>query len=208
MRVESANDGQEGGVLASAITLFASLGVDGVELAEIARAADVSVQSLEREFGSKEELFRSAVGEAARGHVARACSELPPGSPVEQLRNFCGRSWAVLNMPTHAALERLWVTGVPSYAEMARFYAEDVYGTLHGKLVEIIQRGIAEGQFRPVAPRAAARVILASLVKQASWCTRVEAFRPTVADECNRVVADTLSLLLGGLQPPGQDAAA
>lgn len=201
-----ANGDRRAGILATAITVFASRGVEGARLSEIARQADVTLPSLEREFGTKENLFRCAVREVALGHVARACRELPPGPAVEQLRNFCGRGWEILHTPTHAALNRLWVTEVPRHPELARFYAEEVYGTVLGMLAGIIERGVAEGVFRPVAPRTAARVIMAALVKQAFWCNHAETFGPALGGGCNRVVADTLSILLGGLQPSRPDS--
>jgi AcrR family transcriptional regulator len=193
-------------LLASAITIFASRGVKAASLSDIARQTRVSVPTLERAVGSKEQLFRSAVREVARIHVTRACRELPPGPAVEQLRNFCGRSWEILHTPTYAALYRLWVTEIPRYPDLARFYADEVYGPVHDLLVGIIERGIAEGQFRPVVPGTAARVIMAALAKQAFWCNHGEAFGPALGSGCNRVVAETLSILLGGLQPPRQDS--
>lgn len=192
-------------VLVSAIMIFAEHGVESARLSDIARSAGISLTSLEREFGSKDDLFRSAVREVARGQVARACSELPAGPAVDQLRNFCGRTWEILHTPTYAALNRLWVSEVPRYPDLARFYAEEVYGTIHRMLVTIIERGIAQGQFRPVPPPAAARLIIAALVKQAFWCNHADAFGPALGSGCNRVVADTLSILLGGLQPSRQD---
>jgi AcrR family transcriptional regulator len=198
--------GEMEGVLTSAIAVFATRGVEAATLSEIARDAEVSLASLEREFSSKEDLFRSAVREVARDYVARACSALPPGPPAEQLRNFCGRSWEILHTPTFAALDRLWTTDVPRFPDLARFYAEDVYGAVHGTLVEIIERGIAEGDFRPVSARAAARLILAALVRQAFWCNHADVFGPAVGGGCNRVVAETLSILLGGLQPSRPDS--
>jgi hypothetical protein len=146
------------------------------------------------------------LSELARAQVARTCRELPAGSAVEQLWNFCGRSWDILHTPTQAALYRLWVAEAPSDHELARFFAEEVYRPLHGALVEIIHRGIDDGQFRAVSPRATARVILAALIEQAFWCNHAEAFRSAVGDGCNRVIAETLSVLLGGLLPPAQDS--
>jgi AcrR family transcriptional regulator len=187
-------------VFAAAIAIFAARGVEGATLAEIARDAEVSLPSLEREYGSKDALFRSAVREVARDQVARACGGLPPGPAIEQLRNFCGRGWEIMHTPTYAALDRLWVTEVPRYPDLARFYAEEIYGGVHGTMVGIIERGIAQGEFRAVAPRTAARVIIAALARQAFWCNHAEAFGPAVGGGCNRVVAETLSILLGGLQ--------
>lgn len=143
---------------------------------------------------------REAVVFVARGQVARACRELPPGSAVEQLRNFCGRTWEILHTPTQAALYRRWVTQAPRDTELARFYSEEVYRPIHSMMVEIIVRGVATRQFRAVAPQAAARVILAALIEQAFWCNHAEAFGPAVGGGCNRVTAETLSVLLGGLQ--------
>jgi hypothetical protein len=141
------------------------------------------------------------ISDVARAQVARACRELPPGSAIEQLRNFCGRIWDILHTPTQAALYRLWVSEAPRDPELARFFAEEVYRPLHGALVEIIHRGIVAGQFRPVSPRAAARVILAALMEQAFWCNHADAYGPAVGGGCNRVIAETLSVLLGGMLP-------
>ncbi len=141
------------------------------------------------------------ISDVARAQVARACRELPPGSAIEHLWNFCGRSWDILHTPTQAALYRLCVSQAPRHPELARFFAEEVYRPLHGALVEIIHRGIVAGQFRAVSPRAAARVILAALMEQAFWCNHADAYGPAVGGGCNRVIAETLSVLLGGMLP-------
>ncbi len=185
-------------VLTAAVAVFAARGLEAGALAEIARDAEVSVGWLEQEFGGTEALARRAVREVARAHVAGACSGLPPGPAIEQLRNFCGRNWEVLHTPTFAALDRLWVAEAARFPDLARIYAEEVHRPLHATLVAIIERGIAEGQFRPVAPAPAARVVLAALLKQAFWCNHSDGFGPAVGG-CKRVVAETLSLLLGGL---------
>jgi hypothetical protein len=133
--------------------------------------------------------------------IAKACSALPPGSAVEQLRNFCGRTWELLHTPDYAALERHWLTEVPQRADLARFYAEHVYGAIHAMLVRILEQGTAAGEFRPADARAAARMILSALVTQAFWCNHSDAFGPAVSSNCHRAVADTLALILTGLQP-------
>lgn len=187
-------------VLTSAITIFASRGVEADHLSDIARHAEISPPTLERDFGNKERLLRSAVREVAREDVARACRELPPGPALEQLRNFCGRGWEILHTPGYADLYRLWVTEIPRFPDLARFYADEVYAPVHDLLTGIIERGINQGQFRTVIPGIAARVIMAALAKQAFWCNHGESFGPALGSGCNRVVTETLSILLGGLQ--------
>jgi TetR/AcrR family transcriptional regulator len=203
--LKTPRDGLEADVFAAAIRIFAERGVDRAELSDIARAADTTLPVLERRYGSKENLFRSAVCEVTRGHVLRASTELPPGPAVERLRNFCGRSWEIFNTPTYVALEKLWATEIASDPDLARFYVEEVHGKVHGTLVAIIERGIADGDFRDVAAHDAARVILAALVTQSVWCAHSDAFGPVMADGCNRVVADTLSITLRGLQSPERE---
>ncbi|HXW96315.1 MAG TPA: TetR-like C-terminal domain-containing protein [Gemmatimonadales bacterium] len=142
---------------------------------------------------------------AARAEVARACRELPPGSAVGQLRDFCGRIWEILHTPTQAALYRLWVTEAPRDIKLARFYSEEVYKPIHGLMVEIIVRGIASGEFRAIPPDVAARVILAALIEQAFWCNHAETLGPGGRGGCNRVITETLTVVLGGLQPSSHD---
>jgi AcrR family transcriptional regulator len=197
---------ERGEVLQSAIAVFAEHGVEATELADIARVAGAAPATLEQEFGSKESLFRTAVRDVARDLVTRACHPLPEGTAVEQLQNFCGRGWEIMHTPTYAALHRLWVGEVPRYPDLAQFYAAEVFGRIHEVLVGILRRGIVTGEFRPVVPHTAARLIMAALGKQAFWCNHAEAFGPSVGGGCNRIVADTLSILLGGLQPGRSDS--
>jgi hypothetical protein len=154
----------------------------------------------QREGQDEDEMARTAVADLA-AQIEKACTALPPGLAVERLRNFCGRTWELLHTPAYAELEQQWLTEVPHRADVARFYAEHVYGTIHATLTGILERGIVAGELRPADARAAARVILSALVTQAFWCNHSAAFGPGVASNCHRAVADTLSLALGGLLP-------
>jgi AcrR family transcriptional regulator len=186
-------------ILAAAVAVFADRGVEAARLSDIAREAHLSVAELRRRFGGKEELFRAAVRSVALHHVARACRELPEGSAVDQLRNFCGRGWDLLRTPTFARLYRLSVAEIPRCPDLARFYAEEVYGPVHRALAEIIDRGITAGELRPVSSVAGARLIAAAIVKQAFWCNHADAFGPALGGGCHRAVPDTLSIILGGM---------
>jgi AcrR family transcriptional regulator len=193
-------------LFATAVTEFAARGIGDARLEVIARGAGVGVPEVLREFGDKDGLLRGAVRAVAAEHVARTCAPLPPGSAVEQLRNFCGRCWDVLHTPAHAALHRLWVTDLVRYPDLARFYGDEVYAAIHRMLSGTIERGIAEGVFRPVPPAAAARVIMAAMGQQAFWCSHADAFGPGLREDCHRAVADTLNVMLGGLRAPAPDS--
>lgn len=143
----------------------------------------------------------AAVRDIARTHVARLCSTLPHGPAVAQLQNICGRGWELLRTPTFALMYRLAVTEASRFPELARVYADEIFGPLVDLLARTIERGMAEGTLRPVSPHGAARLIVATLLQQAFWCNHAEAFGPSLGADCHRVVADTLSMVLGGLTP-------
>jgi hypothetical protein len=134
----------------------------------------------------------------ARTHVALMCGTLPAGSAVEQLQNFCGRGWELLRTPTFTRIYRRTVADGAQSPVLARVYAEELYVPVLQMLTRVVEHGIAEGAFRPVCSHTAARVIVSSLVQQAFWCDNAEGFGP-LAGGCNRVVPETLSILLGGL---------
>lgn len=143
----------------------------------------------------------ATVREIARDHVARLCSTLPPGPPLTQLQNVCGRSWELLRTPTFALMYRLAVTGVARFPDRARFYADEVLGPLVQVLARTIERGMSEGTLRATSSGDAARLLAAALLQQAFWCNHVETFGPSLGGDCRRVVPETLSLVLGGLKP-------
>lgn len=143
----------------------------------------------------------ATVRDIARTHVARLCSTLPPGPAVAQLQNICGRGWELLRTPTFAVMYRLAVTEASRFPDLARAYADEVFEPLVQVLARTVERGIAEGTLRQVSPHGAARLIVATLLQQAFWCNHVEAFGTSLGGDCHRVVADTLSMVLGGLTP-------
>lgn len=136
---------------------------------------------------------------AIAAEIRRACQELPPGTAVEQLRNFCGRGWEMLHTPEFARMYRAMVNEMPASSEAGRFYAHEVCAPILSVLTVIIGRGIARSEFRLESPHFAARMILAALIQQAFWCNHAEGVGPELGCGCNRIVTDTLSIVLGGM---------
>lgn len=130
--------------------------------------------------------------------IERACRELPPGSATEQLRNFCGRGWEMLHTPEFARTYRLLVAEMPASQEASQFFAQRIGGPLLDVLSGIISRGLIRSELKVEQPHVAARVILAALIQQAYWCNHDE-LSSTMGCGCNRIVTDTLSLVLGGM---------
>jgi hypothetical protein len=136
---------------------------------------------------------------AVAAEIRRACQELPPGTAVEQLRNFCGRGWEMLHTPEFDRMYRAMVNEIAGSSEAGRFYAHEVCAPILSALTGIIGRGIASSEFRLQNPHFAARMILAALIQQAFWCNHAEVVGPELGCGCNRIVTDTLSIVLGGM---------
>lgn len=145
-----------------------------------------------------DEVWKGEIAKA-RTHVALLCAALPPGPAVAQLQNFCGRGWDLLRTPTFARLYRRMVVAGPRFPELSRIFVEEVYEPAYQMLVRLIEQGMREGAFGRICAHTAARLLMSSFLQQAFWCDHADAFGPSLAGGCNRVVPETLALVLGGL---------
>lgn len=157
-----------------------------------------------------EDMLRAVIQQAIVVPMARAAAELPSGTAAEQLRNYAGRAWEIIHTPVFAGIYRIVVAEVPEYPGLARFFAAHVSGPIQAQLELIIAQGIARGEFRPVTASAAAGTLRGALVAQAFWCNHAEVWGQPPGSAASRVVPETLSLLLDGLnrtssRPPSTD---
>lgn len=154
---------------------------------------------LNTRFLTTEEMLRAIMHQAIVEPMSRAAAELPSGSATEQLRNYAGRAWEIINTPVFAGIYRIVVAEVPEYPELARFFGDEVSGPIRVQLELIISRGIAQGEFRQVTPSAAARALTGSLLTQAFWCNHAHVWSHAAGVAPSRVVPETLGLMLEGL---------
>ena len=154
---------------------------------------------LNTRFLTTEEMLRAIMHQAIVEPMSRAAAELPSGTATEQLRNYAGRAWEIINTPVFAGIYRIVVAEVPEYPALAGFFSAEVSNPIQLQLERIITRGIARGEFRPVTPAAAARVITGSFLTQALWCNHPDVWGPSSGPGAHRVVPETLGLMLEGL---------
>jgi hypothetical protein len=123
--------------------------------------------------------------------LAQARRELPPGSVVERLRNYCGRVWDVLCTPAFAEACR------QSLAQHADQEGGD--GVIEACLADVhrlLVEGMRAGELRPVPCGPLARLLVSSLLARAFWCACPDRIDARIAGTCTRVVAETLDVLL------------
>ena len=186
-------------VLDSALVAFDLDGIDAVPLVNLAIMAGVSVPDFTRRFTTSDAVFEAIVSHEIIEPMARAAAELPDGSAADQLRNYCGRAWEIINTQRFARIYRLLVTEVAQKPAIAKFFAEQIGVPIRRQLESIIAHGIARGEFRPVPAASAARAIAGSLVTQAFWCNHMDLWGPALCGVPSRVVPETIGLVLEGL---------
>ena len=193
-------------MLCSALVAFHRAGIDAMTLTELAGFAGIPEAEFTARFATRDEVFRAIVIREVVEPMARACAELPPGAAPDQLRNYCGRIWEIMNSRRFAMIYRLLVTDVHGKPWLARLFAEEIAGSVCRQLETIVASGVAGGEFRAVSPASAARAIAGSLVTQAYWCNHLESWGPALCGVPSRVVPETVGLILGGLHRDGSAA--
>jgi AcrR family transcriptional regulator len=186
-------------MLGKALVAFDTDGIDAVSLTDLAGMAEVSVSDFVRWFASSDEVLQTIVTNEIIEPMTRASAELPGGSASDQLRNYCGRAWEIINTQRFARIYRLMVTGVAQKPALAKFFAEQIGMPIRRQLEAIITKGIAKGEFRSVPAASAARAIAGSLVTQAFWCNHGDLWGSALCGVPSRVVPETVGLMLQGL---------
>ena len=152
-------------LMATARQMFAERPVEDVTVEEIGQHAGVAVGSIYNNFGSKEGLYAAVVARALdvdRDYMDRAYT--PDRNPVEQLQ---AASEEYLRFALdHPQFFRMLAFPpkpgpYPAAAETAALLARRV-DEQNARMVDAIQRGIADGSIRPVDPRATATILWAS----------------------------------------------
>ena len=152
-------------LMATARQMFAERPVEDVTVEEIGQHAGVAVGSIYNNFGSKEGLYAAVVARALdvdRDYMDRAYT--PDRNPVDQLQAASEeylrfaldhpQFFRMLAFPTKPG-------PYPAAAETAALLARRV-DEQNARMVDAIQRGIADGSIRPVDPRATATILWAS----------------------------------------------
>ena len=152
-------------LMATARQMFAERPVEDVTVEEIGQHAGVAVGSIYNNFGSKEGLYAAVVARALdvdRDYMDRAYT--PDRNPVEQLQAAAEEylRFALDHPQFFRMLAFPPKPGpYPAAAETAALLARRV-DEQNARMVDAIQRGIADGSIRPVDPRATATILWAS----------------------------------------------
>ena len=151
-------------ILAAAVEALAAGGIDEVKVARVAARAGVSTASVHYHFATHEGLLAEAFEEsfAVAGDV-RTTTKYGAGSARERLRRKVEES-----LPLDARRRREWELWVELWLRAVREpelrgTSAKVYRQLHRALRELLDEGVADGEFALADSAAAAERILAAI---------------------------------------------
>jgi len=190
-------------ILNAALEVFGERGLAAARLEDIARHAGLSKGTIYLYFPNKEELFREMVRQVIVTQIEASEREVgtTTGSATDALTQFMHRYWAFIRSEQFAPLFRRIHAEIRNFPDLATFYSDEVISRGHRLVASLIQRGIDAGEFRPVDPSVAARMLMAPLVMHGVWCGHRECFSPVAKTSDTQVLDEIIDFYLNAIQP-------
>jgi AcrR family transcriptional regulator len=187
-------------ILDAAFRVFGEHGFARTKLEDVAHAAGVSKGTLYLYFDSKETLFREMVRAKVVPLVEQgeARVQAHQGPYRDLLVSLVTTMFETMVHHGLGRISRLVTSELGAFPELARFYYEEVVLRAQRLLEQVLERGVASGEFRSVPHRYAARGIPA-LVHHAlqTQCT-FQQFDPRALTEAE-VLEGIVDLYLHGV---------
>ena len=141
-----------GELLDAALDLFVEKGFAATRAEEVAARAGVSKGTLYLYYPSKEELLKEVIRHNVVNQIAEGVEIVRAfeGSSSELLAHMMRLWWARVGETRASGILKLMMSEVRNFPEIAQFYIDEVTMPCDRMLGEIVERGIARGEFRPV----------------------------------------------------------
>ncbi|HKO15378.1 MAG TPA: TetR/AcrR family transcriptional regulator [Gemmatimonadaceae bacterium] len=200
-------------IIEAALEVFGERGLSGARLEDIAKRAGLSKGTIYLYFPNKEELFREVVRLTVIAQIERAEHDLATAggmTATQTLEQFVRGYWSFLRMPRFTALFRLIHAELGNFPDLARFYAREVIDRTFRLLGGILERGMANGEFRRMDPIVGARMLGPMLLVHSLWCSHRDVFQATAHKSDDQIVDEVLNFYLQAIrmQPAGVSAPA
>ncbi|MCH7344076.1 TetR/AcrR family transcriptional regulator [Pelomonas sp. CA6] len=200
-------------LLDAALALFVEKGFAATRSEEVAARAGVSKGTLYLYYPSKEELFKAVVRESLAAKIAEGAEELArhQGPMAELLVWVMHEWWQRMGCTPVGGIMKIMVSEARNFPELTRFYVDEVILPFCALLAEVLQRGVARGEFRPVDVESTVHVLIGPVLHlvmhqhSIGACGLGHGPKP----DPDLVLATQMELMLRGLlRDPGQMPAA
>lgn len=158
-------------LLAAALDHFVEHGFAATKLDDVAAQAGVSKGTLYLYFASKEELFKAVIRQGIFPVLDEGEALLAQykGDSSTLLQGMLLRWWKLIGATSLGGVPKLMISEAGNFPEVAKYYYEHVIVRGRNLLRQVLQRGIAAGEFRAVDVEAAIDVSFAPLLMLTVW---------------------------------------
>jgi len=187
-------------ILDAALAVFSESGFARAKIEDVGRLAGVSKGTVYCYFDSKESLFREMVRAKVVASLAEAESFVRTyeGSARALLAELIRRMYRRVRREEMMQLARVVQGELPHFPELARFYFDEVILRARRLVAQVLERGVASGEFRPGADGFAARGLSSLLVHTAQVQCYFQRFDPQALTE-EQAVEGLVDLYLHGV---------
>lgn len=162
-------------ILDAAIEVFGDHGLADARLEDIAKLAGVSKGTIYLYFPNKEALFKEMIRQTVVDQIERTERDLCNDrgmSATEQVRIFMRWWWDLMRRSDYQRIYRLVIGELQRFPELVEFFWDEVIVRRQLLLDRLIQRGVDTGEFRPVDPTTAGRIVTSMFSAHSLWsCT-------------------------------------
>lgn len=170
-RWERRKDARPQELLAAALEQFVERGYAATRLEDVAKRAGVSKGTLYLYFANKEELFKAVVRANIVATIGEAEQDAASydGPSGELLSALLMRWWTEIWATPLGGITKLMLAEGNNFPELAQFYNEEVVARGSLLITQVLSRGIARGEFRPLDPVVMTRVLIAPILMLMMW---------------------------------------
>jgi len=164
-------EARPGEILRAALEIFAERGFAAARIDDVAARAGVSKGTVYLYFDSKEALFKAVVTETIGSEIDRAEMLMAAysGKYAVLFDQLLGMISTVINRNEIAAIPKIVIAEAGNFPDLAKFYLNNVVKRALAIFSQIIEGGIATGEFRAVDVKQAARVLVAPMLFALLW---------------------------------------
>jgi AcrR family transcriptional regulator len=153
-------------IVSAALEEFVERGFAATRLDDVARRAGVTKGTIYLYFDGKEALFKAMIRQMLVPHIALGEQLLAEhqGGAADLLRAMLHKWWELIGQTKAAGIPKLVIAEAGNFPELARVYHAEVVMRGSRLVAQVIERGIAAGEFRPIDVPSAVRLAWAPLI--------------------------------------------
>jgi AcrR family transcriptional regulator len=193
-------------LIAAALALFVEKGFASTKSEEVAQRAGVSKGTLYLYYPSKEELLKAVIRQYLSSEIAQGAlqARAHQGSAGDALRGLMVDWWTRVFDSPASGVFKLLITEVRNFPEIAEFYQREVVEPGSRIIGELVERGIAAGEFRPVDVEGAVHSVVLPMIMLCLHKHSLGVCKPVASLlDARGFIAQHMDLLLSGMQMPG-----